>query len=356
MDIKESQTSRQIVAGLDMGWPFSSEVHDSDIIYLRDNENPFGGIFNRYPHYQRGRDSLSESYLRLIVDMDGMNGGAGCALEVSNILLTQGAGGALEQVFKACFEPGVDVIALTSPAFSVFSRLATIYKIGVCTIPLQGEGFDRLDIQALCESNAKGVVLCDPNNPIGSRIHPDDVVALLESFTGWVIIDEAYVEYSRQCSNLRHLRRFPQLVILRTMSKALGMAGLRIGAAMGAADTIEALRRVQLPFSTSEIAADWCQSALENRRDIRLGIEKFRIERDRVYDELRRLPYLSGLWGEDSGFLTLRTSRIDELVQALEVARIKPVINPAGLQGFIRISIGTAHENDCVIKSLKSLV
>jgi histidinol-phosphate aminotransferase len=355
MLIQNFRRNRQVVDELAFGWPFVTEARNPHAIYLRNNENPYGGDFRHYPEDQFGKESLPEAYLKLIGSFERMSGGAEHGLSAPNILLTQGAAGALEQVFKAYFEPGIDEVILTSPSFGIFSRVARIYRIATHKIPLSGDGFDRLDIEAICKSKAKGIVLCDPNNPVGSRLHPEDVTRLLENFNGVVIVDEAYVEYSRRCSNLKHLKTFPHLVILRTMSKALGMAGLRIGAAIGSADMIEPLRRVQLPFAISSIAADWCQSAIGRSDEIHAGIEQFRVERDRVHRELRRLPYLSGIWGEDGGFLTIRTSCMNDVARVLLAKQIEPVFNPEGLQDYVRISIGTPYENDCLIQALQML-
>ena len=355
MLIPNFRRSRQVVDELACGWPFTPEAKNPRALYLRDNENPYGGAFRQYPEDPFGKESLAQAYLKLIEDLDRMSGGVDQGLSTSNILLTQGAAGALEQVFKAFFEPGIDEVILTSPSFGVFSRLARIYRIATHNIPLSGEGFDRLDVEAICKSKAKGIVLCDPNNPVGNRLHAEDVTQLLENFKGVVIVDEAYVEYSRRCSNLKHLKQCPHLVILRTMSKALGMAGLRIGAAIGSVDMIEPLRRVQLPFAISSIAADWCQSAIGRSDEIHAGIEQFCVERDRVHRELSRLPYVSGIWGEDGGFLTIRTSHINDVTRVLRTQQIEPAFNPQGLQGYIRISIGTPSDNDRLIQALRTL-
>lgn len=352
-----SKLARQVVNELDMGFPFTPEPRDARTIYLRNNENPFGGAFRTYPEEPCDEPGLAQCWLDLIAGLEHRHDPRlDYRLTAANILLTHGAAAALEQIFKAYFEPGLDRIIVTPPLFGVFTRLARIYDIDACPITLQGDGFDRLDLETISASNAKGILLCDPNNPVGSRLHPDDIAQVLEQFPGVVVIDEAYVEYSRRPSNLRHLETCSRLLILRTMSKALGMAGLRIGAAIGAAEMIEPLRRVQLPFAVSSIAATWCRSAMTDHSAICDGIQRFRAERDRVADALRLLPYVTGLWGEDGGFLTIRTSRAHEVGRALHAARIQPTFNPQGLQGFIRLSIGMPHENDCLLRMLHALV
>jgi histidinol-phosphate aminotransferase len=327
-----------------------------ETLLLRNNENPFGTAYWRYPGF--GDDAipkLSESYLEMLELFELEHGAVPLGLDASNIIFTSGAACALEQALKAFFEPGVDRIALTPPCFGVFPRLAAIHRIDVVSVPLTGPAYDRLDIDALCESQVKGIVLCDPNNPVGSRLNPADIELLLARFPGLVIMDEAYVEYSRHPSNLRHLSEFPRLLILRTMSKALGMAGLRIGSAIGAKTLIEPMRRVQLPFPVSSVAADAAQAVLANPGKILRAIEQFRCERDAHFQALESLACVSGIWGDDCGFITIRTRFFDEAVSALRACRIEPLFNPDGMSNCIRFSIGTAGENERVVRALKSI-
>lgn len=325
-------------------------------LLLRNNENPFGTDYCRYPGF--GNDAifkLTESYLDWLQLSEQTDHAAPLVLDASNLIFTTGAAGALEQVINAFFEPGVERIALTPPCFGVFSRLATIHRIEVVPVPLFGSAYDRLDVDALCESQAKGVVLCDPNNPVGSRLNQADLELLMRRFPGLVIIDEAYVEYSRKPSNLRRLEAFPRLLILRTMSKALGMAGLRIGAAIGAERLIEPLRRVQLPFAISSVAANAAHAVLANPERVMRGIEQFRRARDALYRALASLACVSDIWGDDCGFISIRTRAFSKVVHALRACRIEPLFNPEGLHDCIRFSIGTASENERVIHALKSI-
>ncbi|MDR5838673.1 aminotransferase class I/II-fold pyridoxal phosphate-dependent enzyme [Caballeronia sp. LZ034LL] len=351
-----SPFARSVVDELGPLVPKPPDPDKPTTLLLRNNENPFGTEHCRYPGF--GDDAilkLPESYLDWLRLAEQTHHAASLALNASNIVLTTGAAGALEQVCKAFFEPGVDRIALTPPCFGVFSRLAAIHRIEVVQVPLLGPAYDRLDVDALCESQVKGVILCDPNNPVGSRLNQADIELLLMRFRGLVIIDEAYVEYSRKPSNLRRLEAFPRLLILRTMSKALGMAGLRIGAAIGAEGLIEPLRRVQLPFAISSVAANAAHAVLADPASIMRGIEQFRRERDTLYQALAALPCVSAIWGDDCGFISIRTRAFNKMVHALRVCRIEPLFNPEGLHDCIRFSIGTASENERVIRVLESI-
>lgn len=336
--------------------PLVSGISNSQTLYLRDNENPYGTQFRNYPNLDKdGLVMFVQTYLALIEKIDRDHGGRSPSLHASNIIFTSGAACAIEQVFKAYFEPGVDQVVITPPCFGAFSRLAAIHGVTCVEAPLGGRAYDRLDIDGICSSGAKGIVLCDPNNPVGSRLQARDVLALLERFSGLVVIDEAYVEYSQRPSNLMHLSDFPQLLILRTMSKALGMAGLRIGAVLGSDALIEPLRRVQLPFAISSVSASAAYDALRQPEAILSGISQFCLERDIVYRALADLPHVSDIFGHDSGFLSIRTQRFSDAVRALTENRIQPVFAPEGLDGWIRISIGTPCQNERLINVLAGL-
>jgi histidinol-phosphate aminotransferase len=351
-----SSLARRVVENLEPVVPGATEPFDPHALHLRNNENPYGGLYRRYPGFSNdGVAGLSESYLDVIRFIEQEHDAAPLHLQTSNISLSLGAASALEQVFKAFFEPCVDRVALTPPCFGVFSRLASIYRIETIAAPLLGPAYDRLNVDELCASNAKGVVLCDPNNPIGSRLHPADIERLLARFSGLVVVDEAYVEYSRQRSNLRHLQVFPRLIILRTLSKALGMAGLRLGAAIGHEEVIEPLRRVQLPFAISSASAGAAQAILARPERIMKAIQQFRVERDRFHDALAALPCVASIWGHDCGFICIRTDRFKAVMNALRADRIEPVFCPERLPDCVRMSIGTTCQNDRVIRALEHI-
>ncbi|WP_445115921.1 pyridoxal phosphate-dependent aminotransferase [Acinetobacter sp. WZC-1] len=336
--------------------PFTENTESKGTLYLQNNENPYGDLYKRYPGYrQDGLDGLARKYLDLILHIDRSRGASPQQLNDHHILLTLGASGALETVFKTFFEPRVDHLLMTPPNFGLFHRIARIHGIGTRTVPLQGTAFDRLDVTAICNSDAKGVVLCDPNNPVGSRINPADIELLVKSFPGLIIIDEAYVEYSRYCSNLRHLQTNPNVVIIRTMSKALALAGLRIGAVIAHADIIQPLRHVQLPFMISSATATIASRHLDKRQILLQRIQDFQQERDRVFAALKESTSITGAWGEDGGFITLATNDPDQVTAILHQHKIQPVFNPEGLHGYIRISLGSPRQNNRVIKAFQSI-
>lgn len=326
-----------------------------DRLYFRNNENPFGGRFRCYPGYvDDGLRDLAGNYISLLQYLE--KNPPSIPLGPENVLLTQGAACALEQVFKTYFEPGDDSVILTPPYFSIFGRVAKLYNISIRESALVGDGFERLNIDEICATQARGIVLCDPNNPLGCRISPEDITLLLQRFNGLVIIDEAYVEYSRFPSNLHHLHSYENLLIIRTFSKAFGMAGLRIGCVIGAQSMISSISKVQLPFAISSVAASEASNQLGNRENVVLMIEQFRMERDRMVNALKTIPYVVRILSGDSGFITLQVANIDRVITGLRSAKIEPVFNPEGLIGYIRISLGSREQNTRLLTALNQLV
>lgn len=327
---------------------------DQNVIYFRNNENPFGTEYKRYPGYSDdGMETLPEAYLAFIQMVDKLCGAQSQSLDNSNVLFTQGAAGGFEQIIKTFFEPAKDIIGLTPPYFSVYARIASIFNIDVREIPLTGNDMRFLDVDKICSLNIKGIVLCDPNNPVGSRLDRATVRALIERFTGLIIIDEAYVEYSQYASNLHFIQQHPNVLILRTASKALGMAGLRIGAILGRSELIEAISRVQLPFAISSCAAKYARATLEKKDLLLQRIARFKKERDRVYQALLQFPFFSQVSGEDSGFLAVQTEYLDDIILLLRHFRLEPVFRPERMRDWIRISIGTQQQNDRLIQALQ---
>lgn len=330
-------------------------TNNDDTNYFRNNENPFGSKYNRYPGYSNDKiKELPGAYLELIQGLDINLGARNHNLNNTNIVFSQGAASGFEQVIKVFFEPNKDSVLLIQPSFSVYSRVAKIHNIDVKEIHLTGENFDMLDIEEICKSKVKGIVLCDPNNPICNRINRDFIKTLVDSFKGLIIIDEAYVEYSNFVSNLNYIKYNQNVIILRTMSKAMGMAGLRIGAIIGYSDYITAISRVQLPFSISSCAANHAYSRIKEKDNILRQIAMFKKERNRFYQALLKFPFFSHVFGEDGGFLTVRTDYIDKIEKFLHSNRLEPVFKPEGMKNWIRISLGTREQNDLFIKALES--
>ncbi|PTL75945.1 aminotransferase class I/II-fold pyridoxal phosphate-dependent enzyme [Vitiosangium sp. GDMCC 1.1324] len=336
--------SRDGLRSMKPAFSFPTRSEDRGMVNLRDNENPFGGAQNRYPDNMAL--GLAVRYVDALDVVEQTRSDSGTP---ETLILTRGAGDALDLVFRAFFEPGKDAIAITSPTFRLFDELAAVHGLGLHRIALQGDAFDRLDVEALCALPVKGIVLCDPNNPMGTSLHPDDVSRLLSAFKGLVLIDEAYVEYTKRRSYRHVIHSHPNLVVVRSMSKALGMAGLRLGAAFAQAPLIAAMRKVRLPFALPRPVIEQAHAELADAKRLRAQIDAFITERDRFAALLRGCPNIERVYA-DAGFVTIRADAA--LGAHLAHAGFDTVPNPMGWPGYIRISIGTPEINDRVISAL----
>jgi histidinol-phosphate aminotransferase len=337
---------RESLRALTPAFSFPTRPEDRGLVNLRDNENPFGGHHNRYP--DNATSQLAHCYLKALEVIEERPASAG---EEDRMLLTRGAGDALDLVFRALFEPGRDAIAIATPSFRLFDELALAQGLQLHRVPRQGENFDHIDVNMLCALPVKGIVLCNPNNPMGTSIHPSDIADLLARFDGLVVIDEAYVEYSRRLSYRHAIAEHPNLVVVRSMSKALAMAGLRLGAVFAQAHLIQEMRKVRLPFTLPRVVVDAALLELSDPQRLVEQIGRFIAERDRFADRLRRLPGIERVYA-DAGFVTVRANT--SLARHLLACGFDTVPNPMGWPGHIRISIGMPEINDRVILAINN--
>ncbi|GAA3090058.1 aminotransferase class I/II-fold pyridoxal phosphate-dependent enzyme [Streptosporangium carneum] len=332
-------------------FPFEPPPGRHDLINLRDNENPFGGPQRHYPDNTNG--DLVAAYVRAldVVEVAPGSDTPGWHWGADNILITRGAADALDLVFRAFFDPGADAVAVTPPTFAIFDELATVYGVARRPVPLLGEDLDRLDVGRLMKLPVKGVLLCDPGNPTGTCLAPEDVLLLLDSFDGLVVIDEAYVECSGRPSYRHLIPDHPNLVVLRSMSKALGMAALRLGAVLAHPELVLALRKVRLPFALPGPVTAQAMNELSRPALLRAQIETFAEERDRFAAELARCPGVGRVFAE-AGFVTVEGDA--ELASLLRLAGFDTLPEPMGWPGHVRISIGRPSDNSRLIAALKT--
>ncbi|MFJ9896755.1 aminotransferase class I/II-fold pyridoxal phosphate-dependent enzyme [Streptomyces sp. NPDC091280] len=341
---------RERIQSLGLPGPSGPRPEDSGFINLRFNENPFGGPYLRYPDHSP--DFLAPVYLSALDILDPATEGGGRHASPADVVITRGATEALDLTLRALFEPGRDAVAVTWPSFGYFERLATLHGVARHRVALGGARHDRLDVDRLLSLPVKGIFLCDPNNPTSTCLDTGDLDRLLDRFDGFVIVDETYSEFTARPSHRHKLHAHPNLISVRSMSKALGMANLRLGALFGAPDVLDAIRKVRPPFPVPGPVAEAATAELTRPARLASRIASCVAERDRLAKSLMDCPEVYDVFA-DAGFVTVRIADRESVTARLHHARIAVAAEPEGWRDHLRISIGSPSENAQLIAALQ---
>jgi histidinol-phosphate aminotransferase len=214
---------------------------------------------------------------------------------------------------------------------------------------------DFENIAGLIDANTKIIWICSPNNPTGNSIHFESVETILNNFDGLVVVDEAYINFARQKSFAQLLPEYSNLIILQTLSKAWGLAGLRLGMAFASEEIISVYNKIKPPYNISEPVQELVINALENLSDVNVMIKEIVEQREWLRQELGLLQYVKHIYPSDANFLLVKMDDArnvyDYLVQHQIVVRDRSKV--AGCEGCLRITIGTEKENKKLVDRLK---
>ena len=324
--------------------PYSTardEYKGSIGIYLDANENPFDNGYNRYPS-----TALKEQVRSAIAQKKGVN--------PARLFLGNGSDEAIDLLFRIFCRPGIDNIVSIAPTYGMYSVCAAINDIE-CREVMLGENFS-LPVEALLSATdmqSKLLFVCSPNNPTANAFPREQLVSLLSRFPGIVVIDEAYIDFSSVPSMVELIDQYPNLIVLQTLSKAYGLAGLRMGLAFAEERIIRLFEQVKYPYN---IGTDTLALALRLlATDITPQVQTLIAERERVAAALTELPYIEKVYPSDANFLLVKTARPRELYDYL-IAReliVRDRSRTPGCEGTLRITIGTPEENDRLIRELR---
>lgn len=289
------------------------------------------------------------------------------------LLATRGSSEAIDLLVRAFCRPGRDSIVVTPPTFAMYRVYADIQGARTIEVPLSnysdandsdaGERDFRLDIDAVlarCEADTKLVFICSPNNPTGNAASREDIVALARarSEKSVVVVDEAYAEFNDDASSMTAvLSDLDNVVVLRTLSKALGLAGARCGAVIGAPDLVGWLNGMLAPYALATPVVDRVLDAMSpaNLERARQAVAEVVRERARLAGELAALPSVERVWPSCTNFLLARFRDLSAVMNALRERRIliRDFPREPLLAGCARITIGTPEENDLLLDALR---
>jgi histidinol-phosphate aminotransferase len=336
--------------------PYSSardEYKGTEGIFLDANENAFGSPIdmeiegqalglNRYP------DTLQIAVKEKLGKIKG--------LPIENIFLGNGSDEAIDIIFRAFCNPGKDNVIVCPPTYGMYQVSANINDVAVIKVPLLAETFE-LNTNAILKAinaNTKLIFICSPNNPTGTEVKLESVKKLLENFNGIVVVDEAYINFARYRTFIPELLNYPNLVILQTLSKAWGLAGLRVGMAFASRDIIDVFNKIKPPYNIGIVPQRLAVGALDNIVQVNDWIKQIVIEREKLIAEISKLTFVIQVYPSEASFILVKTTDAKRIYNHLVNAQIV-IRDRSGVElceGCLRITIGTQEENKEVLKAL----
>lgn len=309
-------------------------------VFLDANENPFDNGYNRYP------DPRQTELKGLLSGIKGV--------PVENIFVGNGSDEAIDLCMRIFCEPRVDNIVTIAPTYGMYRVAADINAVGVREVRL-GDDWS-LPVSALlsaCDTNTKLMFICSPNNPTGNSFPQEQMRHILEYFDGVLVVDEAYIDFSDSPGMLPLLQEYDNLVVLQTLSKAYGMAALRLGLAFAHRRVAELFSRVKYPYNINLAGMERAKELLAH--DVNGEVAAIKAERNRVACALEAMPCVRRVFPSDANFLLVGVDDADALYEALIEAGVivRNRSHVAGCEGCLRITIGTPRENDLLLDIIR---
>lgn len=331
--------------------PYRSARDDFDSGILLDaNENSFGAPFaddldlNRYPmpYQEQLRDQVA----------------AFRGLERENVFVGVGSDEAIDLLFRIFCKPGKDRIIINPPTYGMYKVSANINDVEVDEVLLT----DSFQLQpekilAAVKPETKMIFICSPNNPTANSMSATDMVRVLEEFNGIVVVDEAYIDFSRQGSLANNIGNFSNLVVLQTLSKSFGLAGIRLGIALANPEIISYMMKVKAPYNVNKLTSQKALQAFSNLNYVSKNLESILEERERVIGKLVSYPEVQKVFPTDTNFVMFR---IDDAEMVYHKLAEQGVIvryrgNEPHCENCLRLTIGTSAENDRFFEALNEV-
>jgi histidinol-phosphate aminotransferase len=337
--------------------PYTTARHEftgTAEIYLDANENALGSgvslafasnetlVFNRYP---------DPNQTKLKEKLSSIKG-----IPVPNIFIGNGSDEAIDVLLRIFCEPALDNIIICPPTYGMYKVCAHINNVQVREVPLnKAFQLDMEGLQMAINEYTKLIFICSPNNPTGNSISIPDVELLINNFDGIVVIDEAYINYSKQKSLIGLLTEYPNIVILQTLSKAWGLAGLRIGMAFASAAIIEYMNKVKYPYNINEAAQQFALKALDNLPQINEWTKTTIEQRNLLINTLQENNLCQYIYPSDANFILVKFKHARALYNYLctqgIIVRDRSTIQL--IEDCLRITIGISNENEQLITQIK---
>ena len=313
-------------------------------VYLDANENPYNSPFNRYP------DPLQLEVKKQLAKVK--------QVPEESIFIGNGSDEPIDLMYRCFTEPKVDNVVAMDPTYGMYKVCADINDVEYRTVILE-PGF-RLNAEkmlAACDEHTKIIWLCTPNNPSGNALDTNEVIKVLNGFDGFVVVDEAYSDFSSQKPFRLELAKYPNMVVLNTMSKAWGCAGIRMGMAFAQKNVIDIMNKVKYPYNVNILTQREALELLKDPYEVDKWVRTILLERSRMIDAIGLLPMCRKIHHSDANFLLVEVddaqATYDYLVDKGIIVRNRNSVRLC--EGCLRITIGTKTENQELLAALRTM-
>lgn len=314
------------------------------LVFLDANESPFQNEINRYPNNKH--IDLKQTLLELNQLSNGQ------------IVLGNGTDEILDLIMRVFCDPNSDKIITIPPTYGMYDVIAKTNNIENIKVPLKSNF--TLNLEELKKSfseKTKLLFLCSPNNPTGNSFSRKDLIDLIESFNGVVVIDEAYIDFSSNSSLVSLINKYNNLIVTQTMSKAFGMAGIRLGMGFSNNKIVNYINKIKPPYNINLLTEKRALKELKNIDTIKTNIKIILEERNKLIDSLNELSFIIKVYPSDSNFILIKVDDADlrykQLIEKGIVLRNRS--KELLCDNCLRITIGTPYENELLIKNFKEL-
>ena len=325
--------------------PYSSardEYEGNNAVFMDANENPYFSPLNRYPDPRQRELKKKLSHIRSVSER--------------NIFLGNGSDEAIDLLIRAFCEPGKDNIVSVDPTYGMYEVAASVNAVEYRKVPLNDNfDVDREAFRSAVDAGTKIIFLCSPNNPSSNVLNRTAVYDLAGWFGGLLVIDEAYIDFSSKPGFLPEIANFPNMVVLQTLSKAWGRAGIRLGIAYGSEELVNVLNKIKPPYNINSLSIAEALNTLDNTGEKERRVNEILESRSRLEKRLADFLFVEKIFPSDANFILVRVDNAEKIYNFLLEKRII-VRNRSGATGCrncLRITVGTEDENMLLISALE---
>jgi histidinol-phosphate aminotransferase len=327
--------------------PYSSARDDfqgTASVYLDANENPYSTEYNRYPdpHQLKLKQKISE-IKKVPVDL---------------IFLGNGSDEPIDLLIRAFCEPGVDNVLIPQPTYGMYTVSAEINNVEIKTVKLTPDfDLDVDSIKSAINNQTKLIFLCSPNNPSGNLLSFEKVKEVITSFNGLVIVDEAYIDFTNQDGFIPLLNQYPNLVVLQTLSKAWGLAAIRLGMCFASKEIVSVLNKIKPPYNISLLSQQAAEEGLQQEERKNKWVAEILHERNELAEQLSKIRLVKKMYPSDANFLLVKIESAKAVYKNLveQGIIVRDRSNVILCEDCLRITVGTPLENKALINQLNLL-